>query len=237
MRRIAALLPTLLTTSMLALIAPTAHAEGEPRVTVGNGVIYGNCRYHPFTYSIPASMAAYDWSLEVQVFDRRGVEASTGWAWKDEGYGASGTVSGDDGLFFCGGDEVGRYTVKAELNFYGGPYNDVRFTAPTFRMRKAFSRTALRVSDLTASYGQRLTFRIRSTVEFPRGFFANQYETVVLQRKTSSGWRRLGRDWTNNRGNAVIVRRWWHRAPVRVRAITVRTDVYQASRSPIRKVR
>lgn len=237
MRRTAALLSTVLVSSLLILVAPTAHADGEPRVTVNNGVIHGNCRYHPFTYSIPQSMAAYDWSLEVRVYDRRGVEATSGWVWKDEGYGASGTVRGDDALFFCGGDEAGRYTIKAELNFYGGPYNDIRFAAPAFRMRKAFSRTTLKVSDLTANYGQRLTFRIRSTVEFPRGFFANKYEPVVLQRRTPSGWRRMGRDWTNNRGNAVIIRRWRYRAPVRVRAVTRRTSDYQASRSPIRKVR
>jgi len=94
-----------------------------------------------------------------------------------------------------------------------------------------YSRTALSVNDKTASYGQRLRFRVRSTLQYPSGYYANKYATVALQKKTSSGWVRIGAGYTNIYGVAVIRVTWKHRAMRAVRAVTPVTDDYRRSYS------
>jgi hypothetical protein len=238
-RLISLLAAALLAPAGTALVTTgTAHAAEGPWVEGIDGVVYEGCNYQPFEYSIPPEMAAYDWSLAVTAYDPRGLEAAGTYLWKDEGDPASGTATGDDnGLQFCSGDTAGTYTIKAELNFYGGPYADYRFDGTPFQMRRAHSRTTLQVNDTTASYGQRLTFRMRSTVEYPRGYFPNQYQYVTLQQKTAGGWKRLGRYFTDDTGRAIARVRWNYRSAVSVRAVTQRTGDYDASTSAAIRIR
>jgi hypothetical protein len=96
---------------------------------------------------------------------------------------------------------------------------------------RASSRTALSVSDPTASYGQRLRFRVRSTVQSATGYDGNEYATVALQRRSASGWNRIGTGRTNVDGVAVIPITWKHRAVRAVRAVTPGTNDHRRSYS------
>lgn len=214
-----------------------AHAAESASVQGINGVLYQGCNYQSFKYDIPPEKAAYDWSLLVTAYDPRGIESTSAWLWKDEGDPPSGTASGENGLMICNFEPAGTYTLRAELNFYGGPYNDETLPESSFTMRKPYTRTRLRVNDKTAAYGQRLKFRIVSKAEYPRGYFANEYANVILQRRTPAGWRKIGRYSTNENGVAVARVRWWHRTPVPVRALTPRTSSYKASRSAPTRIR
>jgi hypothetical protein len=211
--------------------SPAAHAEGSTAVGGINGVIYEGCQDLQFTYQVDPNQAGYDWAIFVKAWDPRGIEASSGSVWKDEGYPASGTSSGDDGLFFCSDALPGTYILTAEIHFYGGPHNDAVLPQSSFQLRKAKSRTKLKVNDKSAAIGQTLRFTAVSKVEFPNGYFANDYEYVVLQRRTGSGWSKFGRAYTNSKGMATFEKRWSEKGPVIVRAVTPPAGNYRKSKS------
>ena len=130
---------------------------------------------------------------------------------------------------------AGRYTITAELNFDDGPFGDELLTEATFTMRKPYSRTTLAVNDRTASYGQVLKFKLGSKSEYPNGYFGDDYADVVLQKRTASGWVRVGHYYTNEYGVARTNLRWNYRHAVQVRAMTPTSSGHQTSASaPIR---
>jgi hypothetical protein len=234
------LLAVALTAAGLAVTASASPAAAADSTWVRgiDGVLYPGCHSYPFKYAIEDDKASYDWSLEVTVFDERGVEVGGAWLWKDEGDPASGTAKGDDGFQLCDSDRAGEYTIEAELNFYGGPYTDEQFDGAPFRMRDARSRTKIvSVSDTNPVKGQRLTVRVRSTVEYPKGFFGSEYEKVVMQKKIGGKWKRSKADYTNNQGIVVFRGTWPYKNPVKLRAVTPRTDEYSSSTSKVVTVR
>lgn len=228
---------TLALSVMTTVGSSSAMAVATTSVSVGNGVLYEGCPTHSWRYQVEDDQATYDWAIFVTAYDPRGVEVSSGSVWADEGAPPAGVASGDDGLQICSSERAGRYTLTAEIHFYGGPYSDRTLPSSTFTMRDPRSRTTLRASDTTASYNQPLRFRMTSFQEYPRGYFGEDYETVVLQRRTPSGWKRVGRDSTDDRGVAVVRLRWTHRAPVRLRAFTPRTSDHAGSFSRVVAIR
>lgn len=233
---------TVLTTSLAAtglmtISANPATAAATTAVRVSNGVLYEGCPTHNWAYQVEDDQALYDWAIFVTAYDPRGVEVSSSSVWADEGAPSAGVAGGDDGLQICGSERAGRYTLTAEIHFYGGPYNDKALPSSSFTMRPARTRTKLRASDTTANYNQMMRLTMTSLQEYPRGYFGEDYATVVLQRKTSSGWKRLGRYSTNDRGVAIARFRWNERRPVKVRASTPRSTGTTASRSPVITIR
>jgi hypothetical protein len=225
----------LLTTSFafaLTAAGGSASAGDSSWVRGINSVLYQGCHEHPYQYHINADQASYDWSLQVTAYDPRGIEATSSWIWKDEGDPPSGTAGGDNALSICSGERPGRYTIRAELNFYGGPYTDQILPESSFTLRLPRTRTSLKVNDRSAALGQRLRFKIRSKTEFPTGYFGSEYERVVLERKAGARWLRMGRRYTtNSRGVAVAKVSWDSRRPVKVRAVTRRTEDHGKSTS------
>ena len=221
--------------SLLALV-PTAPAQAALSHVRGiNGVLYDTCRYHQFRYDV--SGTAYDWDLEVDLYDSRGVAVD--WAWLNSTSDpASGKTRGSDGFHFCGWERPGRYTMKATLTRYDHNYNSTteRFTS-SFTMRRPRTRTSLRVNDRTPRSGQVLRFRARSTAEYPKGYFAKDFARVVLQRKTGRGWKRVRAGYTNRRGVAAFRVRWRRGDSRRLRAVTKSDVPFAASRSRVVRLR
>lgn len=240
--RIAVAVATVLTAALTVTGAATltaGPAAGGPTTwaRTGPGVLYEGCPKHPWRYAVSDEQALYDWAMFVTVYDPRGVEAASGSVWADEGAPASGTATGDDALQLCDSALAGEYTFTAEIHFYGGPFEDQTLAPSTFVMRDPRSRTRLSVSDTTASYNQVIKFKMTSLQEYPKGYFGEDYETVVLQRRTPAGWKRVGGYTTNERGVATTRFRWNERAVVKVRAVTPRTTEHSKSISPTVTIR
>lgn len=210
----------------LVIAATAAAATGQ--VSASNGVLYDSCRNHAFNYSV--SPGSNEWNLEVDLVDPRG-DVTDG----DYLYSGADPTSGSGSFFFCGSEPAGRYTIRATLTWYDSSWNEYTQVLPTstFTMRKPWSRTTVSVNDTTARYNQVLSFRVRSKVEHPAGYFANEYEYVALQLLTASGWVRIRgtRTLTNDNGYASIRARWKRYAPGKVRAQTFRTAAFQGSTS------
>ena len=223
-------LPVLTLALLSTVLTTPAHADGVT-VSVGNAVVYGTCYQKQFGYSIDPDMAAYDWSLWVTAYDPRGVEVSGGSVWKDDGYAASGTSKGDDGLQICSSEMPGTWRIESEIHFYGGPYEDQVLPASHISVRRGATRTSVTVNDRTARYNQVLTFKVKSTAEYPNGFFNNEYADVRLQRKTSGGWVNIGKAMANEIGVARFRGHWKIRAKTQVRAVTRAESPYTASTS------
>lgn len=233
----ATVLATTLAAVVTSVVAQPAEAASSTAVATSSGVLYEGCPTHPWRYQVEDDQATYDWAIFVTAYDPRGVEVSSGSVWADEGAPPAGVATGDDGLQICSSELAGRYTLTAEIHFYGGPYNDHELPSSSFTMREARSRTSLRASDTTATYNQTLRFTMTSMQEYPRGYFGEDYETVVLQRKTPTGWKRVGRYSTDERGDAIARFRWNERAAVRLRAVTPRSSDHTASSSRIITIR
>lgn len=230
----AAVAVALAAAGIVATTAPSSSAAVRTSVRGISGVLYPGCHYYQFRYTIDPDKAAYDWSLHVTAYDRRGSEATSASVWKEDDYRASGRSRGTDGLFFCDSALTGRYRLTAELNFYGGPYSDEQVNGAGFTMRDARSRTRIAASDKRPDKGQVVKFRVRSLLEYPRGFFGEDFTEVVLQtRKQSGKWKRFDYGYTNDRGRVTFRGRWLDEGPVPVRAVTPRTDEHARSISRV----
>lgn len=219
-----------------SVLTTPAHAEGVT-VSVSNAVIYDTCYQKQFRYNIDPDLAAFDWSLWVTAYDPRGVEVSSASVWKDEGYGASGTSKGDDGLQICSFEMPGTWRIESEIHFYGGPHEDQTLPVSHISVRRAATRTSVTVNDRTADYNQILTFKVKSAAEYPNGFFRNGYADVRLQRKASGRWVNIDKATANENGVARFRGRWKIRAKTQVRAVTLAESPYTASRSKIITIR
>lgn len=228
---------TVAATGVAVIGASPASAASSTWVRVDDGVLYEGCLSHSWRYQVADDQATYDWAIFVTAYDPRGVEVSSGSVWADEGAPSAGVASGDDGVQICSFERAGAYTLTAEIHFYGGPYSDQELPSSSFTMRDPRSRTELRASDTTASHNQKVRFKMTSLQEYPRGFFGEEYETVVLQRKAASSWERVGRYSTNERGVAVARIRWSERGRVSLRALSPRTTEHTASYSRVVTVR
>jgi hypothetical protein len=226
-----------LTFALLGTVLTTpAHADSAV-VSVGNAVIYDTCYQKQFRYSVDPDMAAYDWSLWVTAYDPRGVEVSGGSVWKDDGYPASGISKGDDGLQICSSEMPGTWRIESEIHFYDGPYEDQTLPTSHISVRRGATRTSVAVNDHTARYKQVLTFKVKSTAEYPNGFFGNAYADVRLQRKASGRWVNIGKAMANENGVARFRGRWKIRAKTQVRAVTLAESPYTASTSKTLTIR
>jgi hypothetical protein len=214
--------------------APPAHAATA--VVPTNGVIYDDCFGHPFQYSIDPAKAAYDWSLEVTVYDPRGVEASSSWLWKDEGDASSGVATGDNGLEICGSDLPGTWRMEAELNMYGGGYDDEILPAQTFTMSPAGSRATVKVNDASAEVGQEIRFTATVKGQFPNGYFPVEYAPVRLQKKVDGSWKTMSRATTDDRGVAKFTVRWKDSGRKTVRVLATGNAPYVAAASRVVRI-
>lgn len=217
-----------------AVPGPTIADSTGVSVTGINGVLYDTCRNQSWSYSIDPSHYAEDWAIFVTAYDHRGVEQASTSLWKDVDVPASGTVDGSDGLFFCGGEPAGTYTLTSEIHYYSGDYPDATLPEAHFTMRKPKTRTAVKVSDITPSRGQRIKFTESSKGEFPKGYFGLSYPNIRFQRMTTSGWKTMAKVLGGDNG----VAHWtvnWRFGKAQVRALTVARSPYTSSSStPVR---
>lgn len=207
---------------------PTAVAATGGSVTGTNGVLYDGCHDWAFRYAVDPS--AHSWSLDIEVFDPRGV-SSTGAYLFDGANPSSGTATGDDRFLICDYEPAGRYTIRATVEYCDSDWSCHTESLPvsSFTMRKPYTRTGVSVSDRTATYGQLLTFKVVSRLEFPNGYFANRYQRVLLQKRTGSGWVTFSRLETGYYGTMRVRVRWPHHRGLAVRAVTLTTPQYRGS--------
>lgn len=216
--------------ALAAVVSFASPALADGSVDIPNGVIYPNCTYHQAKYSA----ADYAWKFSGDVMDPTGGYAS--FLFFEGAAPGSGTTTGDDGLMFCGGmDRVGTYSITDGEYCYDD-YSVCAYFSDTFTMRKAYSRTTLSISDTTAAYGQRITFRATSKAEYKTGYFANKYETVRFQRRIDGVWRTFATASTNTYGAARVTVAWKYRSAKAVRAVTVTTTEYAGSQSAVKTV-
>jgi hypothetical protein len=205
--------------------APALAAGGW--TSAPNGVLYSDCRDHPFSYAVELPAGTADWSMDVYAYSPDGLEASS-----DFIYDAAETGTGN--FFFCGYEMPGRYTIEAEVEACDADYDCSTFSLDesSFYMRKPRTKTLLSASPLDARRGQVVKFVVTSKDERPRGYFRNDYARVYLQRKDGQRWVKIkgSQGLTGSNGKEVIKLRYTGGRP-KVRAVTAASDAYSKSTS------
>ncbi|MDO9439923.1 MAG: hypothetical protein Q7T73_03440 [Beijerinckiaceae bacterium] len=203
---------------------------------VDDAVYYDGCASIPFEYSFDPSSYA-DWTARLIITDLTSGQMTTTTslsASTDEASGSSGTL-------FCDDERTGLWAATIYVQFFddagrerGRGAGDDRFL-----LREPQTRTSFTLSDSSPDAGQVVAFRIRSEVERPGRFRANGLTDVALQSLGSGGWTRLrgSRIETNKRGVAQFRLTWRSNAPVRIRAVTLKTTDSARSTSGARWVR
>lgn len=201
----------------------TAHAYASPWVAVPHGVLYADgCTTVQFSYGVDAS--AYDWTLDLDVHDPRGVWSAGAYLF-DGVDPSSGTTIGDDGFTICSWEPAGTYTVSGTAEYCDSGYHcTTQAVSTTFQMRLPASSVSLRVNDRSAFYGQRLRFTAKAYGEYPNGGFAAAYQQVAFQKRTAAGWVTFAQSTTDGYGAARATVRWRHRRALPVRAVGVQDD-------------
>lgn len=226
----------------LLVTAPTVgSAAASPAAAAGSawgwtsgrsGVLWSDCRDHPFRYGVGVPGGAQGWSLDVTAYGPDGTYGGS-----DYFYDGSDPMSGTGHVFLCGGlDRPGRYTLRAKLEWYDANWNSyTKWLRPSsFSLRSPRTRTTLTVSDRSPRRGQIVRFGIGSRGERPRGYFANEYADVRLQRLVGGRWTHLrgSRTWTDWRGRTTLMLRAdGPRRGAWVRAVTDATAEYSSSAS------
>lgn len=219
----------------LVAVAPTAHAAGGS-FSSASGVLYNDCRQHPYNYSVDVPAGTRSWSVDVVVLGPDGIEAASDFIFDD-----SNAPVGTSSFQVCGGELPGTWTMTGTLEYSDQDFNSFTTAMPsaTFNMRLPHTRTKLKVSDRTPRYNQKVTFKVRSRDERVTGYFPNQYAEVRLQSRRKGRWVNVrgSKTSTNGRGVAKISYKWNLRRSAKVRAVTVPTTAYASSRSKPVKIR
>lgn len=238
MRRIliTALASLLATIGLTTLVAPAAHADGGSASVSGrDGVRWDGCRYYTYTYTINVDPFASDWDAQVTLYDPHGNESDS-----DYLTASINASTGTSTFYVCGGEPAGWYQIEMQVSFYDDYYNPIGSASASDKwlLRAPRSRTSLSVSDLTPHYGQRIRFRIGSTVENPGGYFANDYEYVILQARRSGVWVKIkgSRTLTNEYGVVRLSARWLRHRPLTIRAVTLSTSDFTGSYSAAKRI-
>jgi hypothetical protein len=222
----------------LALVAAGAvvPVRAEPAygsVTGVDGVLYDDCREHPYAYAVAPPAEAEDWDLQVQAYGPDGQLSDTDFV-------HDGVLAGNGSFLLCPpADLYGRFTIRATLDWYdGSTWHPIALADASFSMRKPATRTGLSVSTRRPAYGTKVAYRFRVRDERPEGFAPTAFAWVVLQKRAHGRWVRVkdSRTLTHADGRVKLrleYRR--HRKPLRVRAVTQEGDRWAASVSaPVR---
>ena len=208
------------------LVAPPSHASGS--ISASSGVLYDDCRMHPYTYSLSLPPGTDSWSMSVSAVGPDGTEEASDYVYDD-------VTTGTGGLQFCGGELPGAYQLVADVEYTdydasGGGTTTERFTA-TFSMRLPMTKTRLRVSDRTPRYNSVVRFVIRTKDERPSGYFPTSTAWVRLQVRAQGRWRNVrgAKVLTDSRGKAVLAYRWDVRRRLTLRALTLGSSSATAS--------
>ena len=213
--------------SFVGLVSP-ASATGA--LVVGDGVLYQDCREHPYSFSVQPPPGTDSWSMDVTAYGPDGTSQASDFVYDD-------ISTGTGGLQFCGSEMSGRYELVAEIEYSdydsdGSGTTTERLTS-AFSMRKPSSRTRLRVSTRNPRYNSAVRFTIKTSDERPSGYFATSYAEVRLQRRVGARWVNVkgGKGFTDSRGRDVLTFRWNTRGRFAVRAVTLESAKLEGSTS------
>jgi len=203
-------------------LTSAAHATGAPAATIsiGNGVLYSDCRDHAFSYAVTVPAGSTSWTLDVTAYGPDGLESGSEYLYGSDDNPTPG--AGD--FFFCAGMMAGTYTIQTVFEWTDQDYNSYSTAvAPvSFTMRKPFTRTTLAASTTNPDYGQRVKLKVTSKDERPAGYFASDYAKVRVQRYTSGEWATIkGGRLTIELGKAVMRYRFASTGREKFRAVTV----------------
>jgi hypothetical protein len=226
--------------AVLALVATgltgPARADSTYGSTAGvNGVLYDDCRYHPYRYAAsPPGDPGY-WDLVVSLRGPDGREAASDLVTRPAPTGSSKL-----GLLCPPTDLYGRYTIRATLR-WGVDESSItsssRLDDSSFSMRKPYTRTGLSVSTSRPAYGQRVVCRVRVWDERPGGYVATPFAWVHLEKRVDGRWVRVkgSRTLTHSTGRVRVLLPYLrhHHRPVRIRAVAETAPRFQRSASPV----
>lgn len=219
---------TLLCVTSLVGFATPAVAAGS--LTAGDGVLYSDCRDHPYYFAVSPPLGTDSWSMDVTAYGPDGTSQASDFVYDD-------ISTGVGGLQFCGSELAGRYELVAEIEYSdydaaGSGTSTERLTS-TFTMRKPQSRTRLQVSTKSPRYDSPVRFVVRSSDERPSGYFPTSYAEVRLQKRVGSRWVNVrgGKGYTDSRGRDVMTFRWNVRGRTVVRALTLDSSGVEGSAS------
>lgn len=200
--------------------APEASAASAAVVSVSSGVLYDECRAHPYTFSFTLPAGTDTWTLEAVAVGPDGTTVAT-----DVVLGSGASATGTGALEFCGTERAGVYELQAAV-----VHRDVetategsQTSAASFTMRTPRSRSTLKVSDRTPRFNQHVRFVMKSQHERPSGYAGTDGARVHLEVRVP------GRRWitvkgsrmaTDSRGRATVAYRWNIRRPLWFRTVT-----------------
>lgn len=221
------LLPiTILSLAPLVGFATPAHAVGS--LSVGDGVLFGDCREHPYYFAVSPPIGTDSWSMDVTAHGPDGTSQASDFVYDD-------ISTGTGGLQFCGSELAGRYELVAEIEYSdydaaGSGTSFERLTS-TFAMRQPRSRTHLQVSTKSPRYNSPVRFMIKTSDERPAGYFPTSYAEVRLQKRMGSRWMNVrgGKGFTDSRGREVLTYRWNVRGRTVVRAVALNSSSVEGS--------
>jgi hypothetical protein len=201
-----------------------------------DGVLYDDCRYYPYSYTVNVPVAGYR-DLVVSLRGPDGLEADT-----DYVAPATNQATGTSTFLLCPPTNLyGSYTIRATVR-WGDDAEHISETRPLddshFTLRKPFTRTSLSVSTRRPAYGQVVTYRILTMDERPTSYYPTAFAWVVLQKKVDGQWVRIksSRTLTHSTGWVKLRMKYLHHHKrMKVRAVTQAADRYARSVStPVR---
>lgn len=194
--------------------APSGALAGHDGVLYDD--TYGPCTASTYDWSVSADT---DWTILVVTRNPAGDIAAS-----DLFSSASGS-SGTHDLSIC--DGAGTYTIDAEVTVTDGSSPPVALPTASFAMRKAPTRSRLKVSDTSPRPGQSLGMRLRTSHRLRSGWEASENARMRLQGKKPGGrWSYLtGPKPADSDGALSLHYVWTGKVRVAVfRAVTVATD-------------
>ena len=189
------------------------------------------CQEHPYHYSF-STRGSYDQDMTITVaaYGPDGVDAADDFDY-EIGTSGSGTLQ------FCGSEMPGRYRLTAKVEACNDDYDCTTFAIPSssFQMRAPRTRTSIKAKPRHPHFDKAVTFVIRSRDERPRGYFATDGATVVLETRAHGRWVRVKQSKTyTSHGKAKLKYLWNVHRAVKVRARTLASD-YSATAGSVSK--
>lgn len=214
---------------------PAASAASAAVVSVSSGVLYDECRDHPYTFSFTVPAGTDSWTVEAVAVGPDGTTAAT-----DLVLGSGASAAGTGALEFCGTEQAGVYELRTAV-----VHRDVETategsetSVASFTMRTPRSRSTLTVSDRTPRFNQRVRFVMKTQHERPSGYARTDGARVHLEvRVPGTPWLAVkgSRRTTDSRGRATVVYRWDIRRSLWLRTVTETARGWTTSASrPVR---
>lgn len=163
--------------AVASLVVPAAPAAASGSISAGDGVLYDDCRAHPYSFAITPPPGTDSWSMDVTAYGPDGTSEASDFVYDD-------ISTGGGELQFCGYELPGQYELVAEIEYSdydatGSGTSTERLTT-TFAMRQPMTRTSLKVSSRRPSFNASVRFVITAKDERPSGYFPTSYTTVRL---------------------------------------------------------